>query len=350
MENVRSRIQQQSNNAEEKKLSPQEQEALRTRLSEIEQLDEKSKELPPQEQSLLRSRLAEIDKEYKEQKGRLEFGELAEKLGQAISQAAAGYYGMKTGYNMSGLKFDKTDWASKMDQALGKYKTDVQSLTELEKEAGVAERSRKQLEALDQGYQEQREFKAQEAEKARQARLELAAQKAAQPTAAAKKQPTISDKQAQTLLDLDNTAQAYDVINKKLNTAEDWRNYVGPIRGRLPDEAVGPEEARFRVEMNQLFNEYRKAITGAAASAQELRFLEKAIPSIKDKPDNFKAKVEELQNILKRKRDTQLGVLESQGKDVTAFKKQQAATSVPATKSPRQELEELRALKKAQEK
>jgi len=60
--------------------------------------------------------------EYKQDKDSAKWGQVAETLGQALTQLGAGAYGLKHGVDMSGVKFNKADWKSNIDSAM----TDLQ--------------------------------------------------------------------------------------------------------------------------------------------------------------------------------------------------------------------------------
>lgn len=53
------------------------------------------------------------------------WAEAAERIGQALTQLFAAKKGLETGVDMSGLKFDKTDWSKKTDQILDRLKADT---------------------------------------------------------------------------------------------------------------------------------------------------------------------------------------------------------------------------------
>lgn len=75
---------------------------------------ERLKELPEEKKKLR--------EEYAATKERGQWGELGEKLGHALTQLGAGYAGMQSGADLSGLKFDKTDWQGKAGLDLSEYK------------------------------------------------------------------------------------------------------------------------------------------------------------------------------------------------------------------------------------
>lgn len=86
---------------------------------------------------------------YKERRSKLEWGEAAETFGHALSRLGAGLYGLRTGYNLSGLQFDATDWGKRYDQALDEYKL---GLNDLEKQSTAKRETIAQLRAEYQNW------------------------------------------------------------------------------------------------------------------------------------------------------------------------------------------------------
>lgn len=67
-------------------------------------------------QDLYARKMNELSTQFDEAKKNLGTQELIEKFANAFGLMASGYYGLKTGTDMSGVKFDKTDWERKLDQ------------------------------------------------------------------------------------------------------------------------------------------------------------------------------------------------------------------------------------------
>ena len=65
-----------------------------------------------------KTRLSTLQKEKRDEKTKNRWMQIAEKVGHALVQYGAGAYGMKHGVDMSGLKFDKTDWHKRLVQDL----------------------------------------------------------------------------------------------------------------------------------------------------------------------------------------------------------------------------------------
>jgi GH24 family phage-related lysozyme (muramidase) len=59
---------------------------------------------------------------FTEGKKNLEQRELAERVGQALTQLGAGLYGRSTGTDMSGLKFQPSNWDKKMDSLIAEFR------------------------------------------------------------------------------------------------------------------------------------------------------------------------------------------------------------------------------------
>lgn len=67
-----------------------------------------------------------------------QWGAVGEKIAQAVAQLGAGLYGVKHGVDMSGLKFDKTDWNQQYNNNLEELN---QNLNQLEKSRSRTERA-----------------------------------------------------------------------------------------------------------------------------------------------------------------------------------------------------------------
>lgn len=85
--------------------------------------------------------------------------------------------------------------------------------------------------------------------------------------------------------------------------AEDWIATHAEKAGITPSEAARKaiaERTRFSTSVEQLFNAYRKEITGAAAAVQELERLKKSFLNVDMSPTQFAAAYDEYQRELKR--------------------------------------------------
>lgn len=146
-----------------------------------------------------------------------------------------------------------------------------------------------------------------------------------------KQEAKLSDKQVETITDIDKSIDQVNAMEAAFNP-----DFVGPIRGRVPDLAVPGNEASFRAQVGQLTDAYRRLITGQGASAREIAILQSRIPSITDTPENFKSKLQTFRQISSDVKNRTLGNLQKQGKDVSNFQVQEA--QAPSTDKVRVQL------------
>jgi hypothetical protein len=78
----------------------------------------------------------ELVRLYKESRRTNQWAEVAERIGQALTQFFAAKQGMAMGADMSGLKFEKTDW----------FRTQDQLIAELKEELGIVDRKQENQE------------------------------------------------------------------------------------------------------------------------------------------------------------------------------------------------------------
>lgn len=115
---------------------------------------------------------------------------------------------------------------------------------------------------------------------------------------------------------------------------------VAPIAGRIPGGAAtraifDPEFAAFKADVGRWFDIYRKRITGAQASVQEINILQKNIPNIEDPPNIFRAKIKSLLSIGRAQRARQLQKLKKAKFDIGLLAEEDSASKVQDTgKSP----------------
>ncbi len=124
----------------------------------------------------------------------------------------------------------------------------------------------------------------------------------------------LSDKQLTPLVDVDSIIANLDNV---ISTANE--KFVGPLDARIPDTLTSGENAAFRSSVGRMVDAYRKAITGAGASAMELQKLESRLPQTTDTLEQFKAKALSFRKELIRNRTTYLKTLKKQGKDVSEW-------------------------------
>lgn len=89
----------------------------------MEQINSLSTELPEEEQKLINQKLSQIDtarekalNQFQKNKDTAQWAKLAETIGQALVKLGAGAYGLKHNVDTSGIKFDKADWESALNQ------------------------------------------------------------------------------------------------------------------------------------------------------------------------------------------------------------------------------------------
>lgn len=114
-------------------------------------------------------------------------------------------------------------------------------------------------------------------------------------------------------------------------------NFIGPIAGRVPGIAIPSEAVAFRRSAEEQFNEYRRIVTGAAASIPELKSLRPAVPVVTDRPEDFKAKAKDLLKYGELVRKTLIARGEKRGFDMEGFKGDLASFEAPAVEDQRQQ-------------
>ena len=145
------------------------------------------------------------------------------------------------------------------------------------------------------------------------------------------KEAKLSDKQIESFTDIDNAASDLNNILAGLGKNSNW---TGSIDGRIPDFLVGEDQAAWRSAIGKYKDAYRKAITGAGASTQEMARLESRLPSETDTFENFKAKAQEAQKELARRKEVLASNLEKGGKNVANFKPEKT-TKTPQVETVR---------------
>jgi hypothetical protein len=139
--------------------------------------------------------------------------------------------------------------------------------------------------------------------------------------AAGAKGTRLTDKQLKEINDFD---EALATAKSAMEAKDDW---VGPIRGRLPDMAVTPEEVAARANLGRQSDAYRKLITGAAASSQELKMLQSRLPGVTDMPGNFRSKGKAYIDQLERNRNIYISNLRRKGIDTSEYEPDESAAS-----------------------
>lgn len=90
-----------------------------------------------------------------------------------------------------------------------------------------------------------------------------------------------------------------------------------PSLGGLIPYALTTNEAVYKKDAEDFFNQYRKIITGAAASMPELKGLLKAIPTSADRQDVFAGSMDLHIEKVEKAISNRLNLLEAQGRDVS---------------------------------
>lgn len=126
----------------------------------------------------------------------------------------------------------------------------------------------------------------------------------------------LSDKQIESFSDIDNAKSDLKNILGQLSKNSEW---TGPVDGRVPNMLVGQDQVAWRSAVGKYKDAYRKAVTGAGASASEIAMLESRLPSETDTYENFKAKAEEAEKELQRRKSVMTSNLSKAGKNVEGF-------------------------------
>lgn len=99
--------------------------------------NERFKQLDKSEADWMRGKLEELTKSqsdlkdvYEKNKGTVQWAQLADTLGKAFTQLAAGMYGMRTGTDMSGVKFKPSDWSDKYRRLIDEYEMGLKAAQE----------------------------------------------------------------------------------------------------------------------------------------------------------------------------------------------------------------------------
>lgn len=129
-------------------------------------------------------------------------------------------------------------------------------------------------------------------------------------------QARLSEKQLGEVQDFDNSVDSMKSVLNQLGNKSEW---TGPVDGRLPDAVIGSEQVAFRSELGRMVDQYRKLITGAGASNQELKKLEGRLPQPTDTYANFVAKGKNFISAVERGRGNFMKNLKAQGKNTSPF-------------------------------
>lgn len=101
---------------------------------------EQRKEIDQRKQQIESAKQAAL-KQFQETKDQNQWLQVAESLGQALTQLGAGIYGLKHNVDMSGIQFNKNDWSRNLDQAQRELDSKLGLAAAEERETGIQERS-----------------------------------------------------------------------------------------------------------------------------------------------------------------------------------------------------------------
>lgn len=96
-------------------------------MAKANKLLDEANTLPAHSRDDFKKRVKDAQDAYEMAESKVEKRELAEKLAHAVTQLGAGLHGLKTGADMSGLKFEKSDWEKKMDRNLAKFRDNLET-------------------------------------------------------------------------------------------------------------------------------------------------------------------------------------------------------------------------------
>ncbi len=126
-------------------------------------LTSKKKAVDPDFAAQIESDLADIKLKrqqaldiLKERNDRIETAEVIELLGMALGQMAAGLYGMRHGVDMSGVRFQPSDWSKRYDRALKEYEIEVDRLETDRKE--ISDKALREQKRIDVSNKEMSQF------------------------------------------------------------------------------------------------------------------------------------------------------------------------------------------------
>lgn len=108
-----------------------------------------------------------------------------------------------------------------------------------------------------------------------------------------------------------------DIID--ITSDEKTSSWIGRLDALQPKGTLETGEADFRAKVGRFNDAYRKAITGAGASTEELKRLETRLPEISDSFSEFREKAKGLVTELSGKRDIYLKDIQKSGKNIDKF-------------------------------
>lgn len=134
----------------------------------------------------------------------------------------------------------------------------------------------------------------------------------------------LSDKQAERI---ESLKFARDITSRIEEQLPDVEEFLGPYASRfesassyVPGMEQDPKFVAFKANAVEQLASYIKDKSGAQVSDTERNFLEGALPTVTDKPGEFKSKLKEFNKRLDMVKEGRFGTAKAQGKDVSGFK------------------------------
>ena len=91
--------------------------------------------------------------------------------------------------------------------------------------------------------------------------------------------------------------------------------------GKAPSALRSNKARAFQAQLEQAFNQYRVAVTGAGASEGEIEKLKEAFVSMQDNPELFKEKTKVILEKMNNQQESFMSSLEAGGKDIDNFRR-----------------------------
>lgn len=177
------------------------------------------------------------------------------------------------------------------------------------------EEDKRQFDKEKRAYQRQKMLQDDQQEAA----LELALLKANSKGASKPVPPAVSNKLSELKDNLDqlkHLREGFDANKGAIGPVDKFKTDKLPSLGGLNPYALTTEEAVYRKDAEDFFNQYRKVITGAAASMPELKGLLKAIPTSADRQDVYAGSLDMHIKKVESALSNRLKLLKAQGRDV----------------------------------
>lgn len=113
---------------------------------------------------------------------------------------------------------------------------------------------------------------------------------------------------------------------------------IGPVASRLRPNLLTPaEDVAYASQVKDFFNQYRRIITGAAASIPELKSLLPAVPNETDWGPDFLAKIDTQIAGVDRALTNRVKLLKAQGRDTSDLEEVLGVSAIPAPATSQQQ-------------